>query len=299
MANARHNWSHWFTVWREIRKTGVSLAEFCRRESLPYDPCRIAFKKLEKNGYETETSTRKCNDTQWAIWKQEFLAGDFKTISEFVRTKGLKQGTGFVSRNTRGWLVERGKIRERNEVENLAAITEHEGCKAIAKLHARVLSALYDCLNDLEANGPKRKGLHEGIDNVRDNADFLRGVSTAIDALLKVLPPISKIEGTVAARDILKQLVEGSMDVTQASLTFEELGIDLPQTVRILLAKEEPPEPDPGSNFVPDDDFLEAAYQEGIARIRQQEEVFLPGRRFEIEQLKIECEDADSFRDNI
>jgi hypothetical protein len=298
MARASHNWSHWHAVWMEIAKTGVSLAQFCKRENLPYDPCRIAFKKLEKNGYETETSTRKCNDTQWAIWKQEFLAGDFKTISEFVRTKGLKPGTGFVSRNTRGWLVERGKIRAQSEAESVAAIADSKGAEAIASLHGRALIALYQVLGDVEANGPVRNKIHQSIDGPRDNADFLRGVNLALDALLKVLPPIARIEAATATRTILQKVLDQGLDVTDASIRLEMMGVSLPETLKILLAKQEPTQPETPENEIPSDEELEKRWRDGIDKIKNQEETFIPERQREIEELKTECKDADSFADN-
>jgi hypothetical protein len=298
MAKPKAEWRHWRDVFKEIRKSGVSLAEFCRRENLSYDACRLAFKKIEKARSASEISPRKASKGQWEAWRLEFLGGDYKSVADFLRSKGINRSSGYTSRMTKGWAKEKGEIGAKTQAENVAAIADLRGGEALAQLHGRILTTLYGCLADLEKNGPKRAALHEGIDSVRDNMDFLRGVSTAIDALLKVLPPISKIEAATATRALLQKVLDQGLDVTEASIQLEMMGVSIPETLRIMLSRQEPPEPEQGSNFIPDDEYLEQAYRAGIARIAEQQEKFVPERQRQVEEIKAECRDFDSFADN-
>lgn len=298
MATA-HNWPHWHAVWGEIRTSGISLAEFCRREKLSYDTCRKAFKRMEAKG-EPGRKPRKTTKATWEAWKLEFLGGDFKSASDFVRSKGLDPGTGYVSRMTRGWSKQLSEIRAKSEAETVAAIADHKGAEAIARLHSRVLLALYQCLGDLEKNGPKRAALHKTIESAKDSLDLTRNVNVVIDGLLKLLPAVSRIEGTVGARDVLRRLAEQKVDVTGAAIAFEQMGVELPQTVKILLAKQEPPEPPEDiANSIPSDEELERRWRDGLTRIAEQEKTFLPERQREIAQLKEECKGFDSFVEEI
>jgi hypothetical protein len=300
---ARHDWAHWYAVFREVQRAGnLTLVDFCRAEKLPYGAAQKAFRRLEMakeehshNRGESGRTARTSAPAKWESLRLEFLQGDWITLSDFAKDRGLNSSTGYFSKMTKGWLDQKAEIRAKTAAESVAAIADQKGAEAIARLHARVLTALYTCLSDLEANGPVREQLHGAIDGVKDNADFLRGVSVAIDSLLKLLPAVSRIEGSVAARDIIQQLAAGEVDVTRAALAFEEMGVALPDSVKILLGKQEPIEPELPENETPSDDELERRWREGISRIRKQEEDFLPQRQREVEELKRECKDADSF----
>lgn len=297
----RDDWNHWFRVFNELsRSTDISLIDFCGREGLDPECARKAFarRRKEQGKAELGRKPRKTTRAQWAAWKLEFLDSDFESVSDFIRSKGLDPGTGYVSRMTKGWTAQLREIRAKTEAESVAQLADQKGAAAIAALHSRILTALYSCLGDLESNGPKRKTLQKNILWPADNAQFMRGLNGAIDGLLKIMPAISKIEAVVATRDLLQKVLDQSVDVTEAALQLEMMNVSIPDTLKILLAKQEPTQPETPANEIPSDDELERRWREGIDKIKRQEENFVRQRQKEIEELKEECRDFDSFADN-
>ncbi|MCF8081805.1 MAG: hypothetical protein K9M96_01815 [Deltaproteobacteria bacterium] len=271
---------------------------FCEREGLPLENARKAFARRNMATGKDGKTARKDATSKWEGLRIQFLEGDFETLAHFARAKGLNSTTGYFAKKTKGWLAQKAEIKERTKAENVAAIAEQKGADAIAKLHSRVLQALYQALQDLEQNGAKRAEIQKGIATAKDSLELTRNVSVVIDSLLKLMPAISNIESTVAVRDLLKRFVEQDLDVTRAAVLCEEIGVALPETIRILLGKEEPPEPMDGGNEFPSDEELEQRRLEAMSKINKEISHFLPDRQKEIEELKKELEAHDSFSDD-
>jgi hypothetical protein len=298
-ANPKPEYNHWFKVWQEVsRSTGMTLKAFCGREGLDPECARKAFERRRKAQGKAGTRPRKDAGAKWESMRLEFLQGDWQTLRDYARHKGLNPATGYFARQTAGWLDEKAQIREQSRAESVAHLADQKGAEAIASLHGRALIALYQVLGDVEANGPVRNKIHQSIDGPRDNADFLRGVNLALDALLKVLPPIARIEAATATRTILQKVLDQGLDVTDASIRLEMMGVSLPDTLKIMLSKHIIEEPEPPANEIPSDEELERRWREGIHKIKRQEENFVPERQKELEELKEKCRDFDSFADN-
>jgi len=97
------------------------------------------------------------------------------------------------------------------------------------------------------------------------------------------------------AVEIMDKLLSGQIDVTAAALTFTREGIVLPEALKLLLSKTTPPDPPLELPTEISEEELERKYLEGLQRAQHQEEVFVPARRAEIQKLKDELRDADSF----
>jgi len=64
----------------------------------------------------------------WPKLKHDFLTGDYKTVSEFLRKKGMplaRQSTT-VAKHTRGWSGEKGQMREKALQESAKKMVETE-----------------------------------------------------------------------------------------------------------------------------------------------------------------------------
>jgi len=97
------------------------------------------------------------------------------------------------------------------------------------------------------------------------------------------------------AIEILDLLISGSIDAIEAALRFSREGLPLPEALKLLLAKVMPPEPPLELPPEISEEELEARYLAGLQHGQQQQEVFVPARRAEIQQIKDELKNADSW----
>ncbi len=97
------------------------------------------------------------------------------------------------------------------------------------------------------------------------------------------------------AVEILEKLIAGEIDITQAALSFDRDGLPLPESVRLLLQKAEVPAPPPDLPPAMKDEELEEGYQRMQAKIKKQEEKWLPQRQEEVRKIKDELKDVESF----
>lgn len=97
------------------------------------------------------------------------------------------------------------------------------------------------------------------------------------------------------AAEILDNLISGALDPLQASLKFDRAGLPLPDGLKIILGKFEPPPPPIELPPSMSDEELEAGYRAEMARVNQQKVDWLPERRREVEGLKDELKGVDSW----
>jgi len=101
------------------------------------------------------------------------------------------------------------------------------------------------------------------------------------------------------AVEILDQLISGDIDAVTAALQFSKAGLPLPEAVKVLLSKVTPPEPPPELPPSLSDEELEAGYQRKMTRIDKQEKEWLPERRIDIQEIKDELKEIDSFKPDV
>lgn len=94
---------------------------------------------------------------------------------------------------------------------------------------------------------------------------------------------------------ILKELREGKMSVEEAALDLSIAGVELPEAVKIMLARVDPLPPDDGVYCTKSNEEMEAQRRERQENARRQREEWLPERRREIQELYKEMEGRDSF----
>ena len=93
-------------------------------------------------------------------------------------------------------------------------------------------------------------------------------------------------------REILEQFEAGEITLIQAALKFEKSGLPLPETIRILLARQEPEQEDPshGQYMIISDEEMEARVKERQEAIKAQID-HLPERQAEIRKLREQVTD--------
>ena len=61
----------------------------------------------------------------WTKLKREYLTGEYKSIAEFLREKGMTR-TGFVNKQTSGWDKERATLQQEKSKKILESVTEKQ-----------------------------------------------------------------------------------------------------------------------------------------------------------------------------
>ena len=101
---------------------------------------------------------------------------------------------------------------------------------------------------------------------------------------------------TPASHDILVDLISGEITVREAALRYNQEGIPIPESVKIMLSKEPPEEAEIDETVgIITEDELDRIYAERTGAAEAQKENFVPQRKAEVEELKAEL--ADSFAD--
>jgi hypothetical protein len=98
--------------------------------------------------------------------------------------------------------------------------------------------------------------------------------------------------------ELLSKLITGETDVRTTALEFSKAGIPLPDTLEILL-KKEPVNDDDGTEFdgVLSDEELEERGRKAKEAHERQLSDFRPERQADVEKIKEELKDRDSFSD--
>lgn len=97
------------------------------------------------------------------------------------------------------------------------------------------------------------------------------------------------------AVEILQSLLSKQIDAMEASLMFAKEGIPLPEVLRLLLAKTEPPALPPDILPALEDAELEQLYREQLRKTEEEEQKWVPERQAEVQNLKQELKDVDTW----
>lgn len=293
---AKHDYVALLATFEEVAKnTGMSLKAFCEREKLKYDTVRKGFQKVRANPpvKKPPKKQRKTRRHNWEAYRIEFLEGPYKNLSEFARSKNLIRDSKGFKTQTKQWLAEKAKVVAKEQAAEAEAIAEQKKRERFGQIHGRFLSAFYKCQQGYEDVLQHLKADKDhGPRDHKDSAGALRTIQTGLKELF---PMIMDFEESERSKTLIQSLLAGEIDVTEAALKYAEMGGNLPEAVKILLGKTQPPEADVDDGDRPSDEELEELYLEGISKITTQEVEFVPQRQREIEQLKAECKDADSF----
>lgn len=190
----------------------------------------------------------------------------------------------------------------------LSALTACNGCKIRT---AEKLGCSRTTLDTYLAVYPELRELYEEINESKidlvEDALFEKARSGNMSAIMFYLRNLGKRRGYVEARpqtvfeltekakSILSHLKDGEITASEAALSFELEGLPIPDSVRLLLAKEEPEPIDPNADTYAtiSDEEMERRAAERKAQIAAQREG-LAERRAEVRELRAEAADAFS-----
>lgn len=256
----KHNWNYLYDVYQKFleEKPGTSSSEFARKNGISEEACRKAFKRLE----------------------------DKRTIrTESGRTNGRKKTSIF----------------EDVTHEEVAEVVKHISSPRIVALHAKVLATLYtelEYLKTLQAVRVEKddKGQNKiKIETTRDLKDSVQTSNEIVRTCREIMPFISELKDRTGVEDVINRLMNREIDVTQAALELSQLGVNLPEAIKIMLAKVPPVVIAQNFKAPLDDDELDQRALEVLQQVKWQYECFLPQRRQEVIELKKEMKGAETF----
>jgi len=94
---------------------------------------------------------------------------------------------------------------------------------------------------------------------------------------------------------IVKRLLADEITTKEAAYQLYIIGEQIPDVMKIELEKTPPDVPPPELPPAMDDAELEAGYQRKMAEINNEKEKWLPGRRKEVQGIKDDLKDIESF----
>jgi phage terminase small subunit len=97
---------------------------------------------------------------------------------------------------------------------------------------------------------------------------------------------------------ILQEVLDGTLSARDAGYKINILGLPLPEVLRIELMKQEPPTSDDGTYSATPTEELERRAAEMIQAAEAQPASFVPERKLEVEKLKEELKEHESFAED-
>ena len=163
----------------------------------------------------------------------------------------------------------------------------------VAIVHAEILTRLYRALKRLEEIQDAEKAID--IKTAQDVKHSVSAVSDLVRTLREIMPFIIELRDRGNLEAIIGKIQAREFDVTHASLELSKMGVNLPDALRIMLAKT-PPIVIENHLESPNMDVLDQRAQEALEHVNWQLECFLPKRGQEIIELKQELKDVESFK---
>lgn len=98
-------------------------------------------------------------------------------------------------------------------------------------------------------------------------------------------------------RDILERVRKHEITASEGAILCDMHDIPIPESIRLLMAKEQPEPEDPtaGAYSTVSEEEMAKQHAERMAERARQRSVWLTERRQEVEALKLETKDADAF----
>lgn len=150
----------------------------------------------------------------------------------------------------------------------------------------------------------RKKLIEDGLQQMADalwTLDLKEAKMGEVVKGIKVLSDQSRLEfgdNTVAtpiSHKILEALIAGETSVREAALRYNQEGLAIPKAVEIMLAKEPPEEPEDDEYTMPSEEELEERGRKAKEEYDRQIGAFVPKRKAEVEEIKAELADHDSF----
>lgn len=290
----KYDWNRNYKKFLAAKKEDpkLTISGFCKITGYPYSSTQKAFAKRMKGTGGKGKTPRRITRHDWPAYKIEFLSGDFLSLSDFARHKGLNPDAGAFRYATKGWLEQKEKIRAKTEKKAIAEIAENEAVRIQGKIIG-VISNIADRLEVIDDQcAAMFENIKEPLDAQRACAVLRHMIQIARDYPAAVWKNVNVDQFTQLNQD----LIDGKIDIETAILKIDMMGREIPRAHEMLLKRPGVEEVDIDKALnVPTDKELDTLYEERLAEVKRQKQEFVPKRREEIKQMKEELKQRDSF----
>jgi hypothetical protein len=230
----------------------------------------------------------------WESMKAAFLSGSWRTVSEFGRTIGVKPRSAQFLSMTAGWTAQKKQLRKQVTTRTAELLVETRAAEKVRDLFLefKVLQwQFFDGIKMAADSIKKWKPLETPFSSLTAATFF----KTSQEVLEKLVPSLRGLEKLEVVNDIFTRLGAGKIDVAESAIEFAVLGVQLPDVVKIMLTRNIGEEvQNDGGELVSNETILERRRQRE-AEIEKQRVEFVPKRTKEVNELKEELKDIDSF----
>ncbi len=292
-------------VYSKLRTKGekISQVKYCEARSkelgseisVPY--FRKVLAKLKKKPPKKTASkpqtTLKDMQYDFDVLKAEFVAGPYKSVSDFCRQRKIKP-SGYFRTKTKGWTAEKKKIQSHTELKTVENMIADNAAEATRDLYSTVLSIqfqLFELLKMVAQSHTRWKEVKSPY-TAREAANFVIDMERAIE---RIVPAIRGLEKMSEVNKIFDRLADGTMDVTKASFKLLMLGVKVPKALELMLAKHQIEEPELDDNDVISDEAILAKREQLLKAVEKERIELVAERTKYVSDLKKKMKGKDSF----
>jgi hypothetical protein len=156
----------------------------------------------------------------WKAYKVEFFQGDFPSLSEFARSKGIDPSSTNFRNKTKNWVSEMSKIQGKAELE---AKKKFKGCQ-VSKMRGKMLGLLTNCLHRYFRLKRKEKAVDNKIDTELELRRAYASIKDVVSGLCELMPFMTKLNKQEEVAHILNQFDKGKYDIEKMALEFVNAG---------------------------------------------------------------------------
>jgi len=285
----------------------ISQAAFCEKRSKELG-CTVSlayFKKKMSNDisrqcgrdpkrYPAAGSKTKGRRHDYEGLRLEFLAGSWRTIASFCRDKGISEKSTAFRVKTKGWLKEKRAIQLQADEAAVQTLTKLGVGKRIRNVVATVCAlewSLLDIAQKLIESQPNWKPI-ESTSAAHDGALFVKDLHAALKDITPFLQGLDRYEEMNKVFDRLKT---GEIDVAQAIMKLLQMGVEVPKSLQIMLARGIADEPPPDDGEIISTEKILERRQQMLREIEIQRTEFVSVRTREVAEMKAGMAGRDSF----
>lgn len=230
----------------------------------------------------------------WVGMRREFMIGPWHTVAEYARYKGLNEKATQLRKKMGGWKSEKAMLgRRANEIVE-KTLSDDQAALKVRKIYDEIRGIYWKIIDGATSAADAIKAW-QPLNSPYSCSTAAQFFKILHETLKDMAPTIQGLENLTVINDIFNRLKTGKIDVAESAVEFTMLGVQLPDVIKIMLAKgigEDVPED--GGELVTNEKIMEKRMAL-LAEVENQRIEFVEVRTREVNELKEELKDIDSF----